>query len=95
MSKGKMTLEEFQQILKDANISTEFESILSKLSGYMYKLSDDFVVNGYDSVSRDYIRKGNVIFNALDQRGYYDEDKDYMPIQSLTCDDITDIIDES
>lgn len=75
MSKGKMTLEEFQQILKDANISTEFESILSKLSGYMYKLSDDFAVNGCDAVSRDYIRKGNVIFNALDQRGYYEEDK--------------------
>lgn len=76
MSKGQMTLEEFQQILKDANISTEFESILSKLSGYMYKLSDDFVVNGCDVVSRDYIRKGNIIFNALDKRGYYDDDKE-------------------
>lgn len=75
MSKGKMTLEEFQQILKDAGLSTEFESILSKMCGYMYKLADNCAINGCDAISRDYIRKGTIIFNALDKRGYYDEDK--------------------
>jgi hypothetical protein len=75
MNKGKMTLEEFQQILKDAEISTDFESILNALTGYFYRLSDESIADGYESLSKMYMIKGNRIYNALDQRGYYDEDK--------------------
>lgn len=75
MSKGKMTFEEFQQILKDANISTEFESILNALTGYFYRLSDESISKGHESLSKMYMVQANKIYNALDQRGYYDEDK--------------------
>lgn len=75
MNKGKMTLEEFQQILKDAEISEDFESILNKISGYFYRLSDESIANGYESLSKLYMVKANKIYNALDQRGYYDEEQ--------------------
>lgn len=75
MSKGKMTLDEFQQILEDAEISTDFESILNKIAGYHYRISDECVADGHGSLARDYMKRGNVIYNALEQRGYYDEDK--------------------
>lgn len=75
MSKGKMTLEEFQQILKDAEVSVEFESILNKIAGYHYRISDECAADGHASLAKDYMKKGNAIYNALDQRGYYDEDK--------------------
>ena len=73
MSKGKMTLEEFQKILEDAGISPDFESILNTFSGYFYKMSDIAAVNGYPEESKAFMKKGDLIFNALDQRGYYDK----------------------
>lgn len=75
MNESKMTLEEFQQILKDAEIRKEFESILNALAGYFYRLSDESSADGYESLSKMYMLKANKIYNALDLRGYYDEDK--------------------
>lgn len=75
MNENEMTYEEFQQILKDAEVSTEFESILNKIVGYYYRISDECVADGHRSLAKDYMKKGNAIYNALDQRGYYDEYK--------------------
>ncbi len=70
-----MTLDEFQQILKDVEVSADFESILNKMVGYFYRVSDECVADGHEVLAKDYMKKGNAIFNILEQRGYYDKDK--------------------
>ena len=75
MSRRKMTLEEFQQILEDAKVSTDFESILNKLVRYFYRASDESAADGHTAISGYYMRQGNSIYNILYRRGYYDEDK--------------------
>lgn len=72
MNESKMTLEEFRQILKDAEVSADFESLLNKLVSYYYRISDECFVDGHKSIAKDYMKKGNAIYNTLDQRGYYD-----------------------
>lgn len=73
MSEGKMTLKEFKQILTDAEISTDFESILNYLSGYFYRVSDECYIDNHMELHKKYMSQGNVLYKALEERGYYDD----------------------
>ena len=72
MKMKKMTAKEFKEILEMANVSTDFEALLSIIANQQMVHRNDMKAKGYEQAARSYEESFNTIYNELDERGYFD-----------------------
>lgn len=75
MSKGKMTHEEFENLLESAELPVDYFTILNMISYLFFIESDRESINGNDKRARFLMCKGNAIYYQLENLGYYDNVK--------------------
>lgn len=68
----KMTLEEFKDILEEANLVVDdYESALNIFALYEYYRYEEYKHAGYSEEAQNALNSFRVIHNSLDNRGYY------------------------
>ena len=74
----KMTNKEFKQILENAGVRFEilgYEGVLNEMSGRYRQLANELESRGYASAALKFRESADIIYDALDARGVYDDYK--------------------